>query len=149
MTETQEAQGRPEVEGVDGSKPSKSALRWAARYAKETGKTVHAIIAWERPIMFAGELPAGLDEDFAADARAMLISAVGETLGPTPAVKIRSSTFEGHAAAVLVREARGADILAVGNRGLSPIIELMLGSVSLHCVTHAPCPVTVVRKSPE
>ncbi|MGE5287648.1 MAG: universal stress protein [Micromonosporaceae bacterium] len=35
------------VVGVDGSAPSKDALRWAARYAELTGAAVHALIAWQ------------------------------------------------------------------------------------------------------
>lgn len=146
MTETRDTRDRTEVlVGVDGSEPSQSALRWAARYAKAVGETVHAVIAWEPPAMFGLEMPAGIDVDFAADALAVLTNAVEATLGPSPEVKIRTSVLKGHPALVLLREAQGADILAVGNRGHSTLAGLMLGSVSLHCVSHAPCPVVVAR----
>jgi nucleotide-binding universal stress UspA family protein len=146
MSERQGTSTRREVVvGVDGSEPSKNALRWAARYAKAVGETVHAVIAWETPTMFGLELPAGLDVDFAAEALSVLTKAVETALGPSPEVKIHTSAVQGHPAVVLVREAHGADILALGNRGHSTLTGIMLGSVSLHCVSHAPCPVVVAR----
>ena len=39
----------------------------------------------------------------------------------------------------------GADLIVVGNRGLSPIKELLLGSVSDGIARHAKVPVTIVR----
>ncbi|WP_214369134.1 universal stress protein [Pseudonocardia sp. H11422] len=148
MTETRDTPDRAAVlVGVDGSEPSKSALRWAVRYAKAMGETVHAVTAWEPPTMFGLEVPVGLDVDFAADALTVLTNTVDATLGPNPEVKIRTSVFEGHPALVLVREAQGADILAVGHRGRSAFAAITLGSVSLHCVSHAPCPVVVARKA--
>jgi len=43
--------------------------------------------------------------------------------------------------------AQRSDLLVVGSRGLSTVQRLMLGSVSSALVTHAPCPVLVVRPS--
>ncbi len=42
----------------------------------------------------------------------------------------------------------GADLLVVGSRGLSTAKRILLGSVSTALVTHAPCPVLVVRPKP-
>jgi len=52
---------------------------------------------------------------------------------------------EGHASQVLTETAEGADLLVVGSRGHGGFTGLLLGSVSEHVVTHAPCPVVVVR----
>jgi nucleotide-binding universal stress UspA family protein len=46
----------------------------------------------------------------------------------------------------LVEAARDADLLVVGSRGRGGWKALLLGSVSMHCVTHAPGPVVVVRE---
>ena len=52
-------------------------------------------------------------------------------------------------AQVLLRESAGARLLVVGSRSHNPLQGLALGSVALACVTTAPCPVLVVRPSPE
>jgi nucleotide-binding universal stress UspA family protein len=146
MTATRDTAGRTEVVvGVDGSESSKSALRWAARYANAMGKTVHAVIAWQPPTMFGMEVPAGVDVDFAADALTVATNAVEAALDPHDKAQVRISVFQGHPALVLVREARGADVLAVGNRGRNTFAQVMLGSVTLHCLSRAPCPVVVAR----
>jgi nucleotide-binding universal stress UspA family protein len=53
----------------------------------------------------------------------------------------------GHPAMVLVNESEAADLLVVGNRGHGAFHGMLLGSVSIHCVTNATCPVLVVRSS--
>lgn len=52
-----------------------------------------------------------------------------------------------HPSAALLRLAHGADLLVVGSRGLGGFAGVLMGSVSLQCVHHAPCPVLVVRPS--
>jgi nucleotide-binding universal stress UspA family protein len=37
------------------------------------------------------------------------------------------------------------DLIVVGNRGMSAIKELALGSISEHVLSHAPCPVVLTR----
>jgi len=51
----------------------------------------------------------------------------------------------GPAAARLLQEAEGADLLVVGSRGLGGFRDLLLGSVSQHCLHHAGVPVAVVH----
>ena len=52
--------------------------------------------------------------------------------------------LEGHPVAVLLDQAAGAGPLMVGSRGHAAFTGMLLGSVSSHCVSHAPCPVVVV-----
>ena len=47
-----------------------------------------------------------------------------------------------------MRESHGADLLVVGSRGHGGFHNMLLGSTSIQCATHATCPVTVVH-SPE
>jgi nucleotide-binding universal stress UspA family protein len=56
----------------------------------------------------------------------------------------RIVVVEGHPAQVPLRAAGGAQLLVVGSRGHGTFAGIMLGSVSQHCVQHAPCPVVVV-----
>jgi nucleotide-binding universal stress UspA family protein len=62
---------------------------------------------------------------------------------------VRSAVPEGVIVDEVVAQvkAQGTDLLIVGSRGLSTVQRLMLGSVSSALVTHAPCPVLVVRPS--
>ena len=59
-------------------------------------------------------------------------------------VEVRPHVVEGRAAQVLVDASEGADLLVVGSQGHGGFAAA-LGSVSQHCVSHAPCPVVVVR----
>ena len=56
-------QERRIVVGVDGSEPSKLALRWAIRQAKLTGASVDAVIAWWFPSTYGwAPYPHGLPD---------------------------------------------------------------------------------------
>jgi nucleotide-binding universal stress UspA family protein len=46
---------------------------------------------------------------------------------------------------VLIDESRGQSLLVVGHRGHGGFTEMLTGSVAIHCVSHAACPVVVVR----
>ena len=80
-----------------------------------------------------------------AEARKVLDSAVGDLQKAHPQVEIRSSVVEGIPAHVLVEASNDADLLVVGSRGHGEVAGLLIGSVSEHCVTHAHCPVLVMR----
>lgn len=134
------------VVGVDGSPSSMKALRWAVRQAGLTGAEVEAVTAWSYPAGY-GMAPLVGDEavDFEGDAGKILAEAIAEVSGDAPGVAITSSVVEGHAADVLLRMAKGADLLVVGSRGHGGFAGMLLGSVSQHCVQHARCPVLVLR----
>jgi nucleotide-binding universal stress UspA family protein len=135
------------VVGVDGSDPSLSALRWAVRHARLTGSHVEAVTAWQYPVLYTWE-PEGIDADFETTARAMLAKAVAGARAQEPDVGVRAQVAEGHPAEVLVRAADGADLLVLGCRGRGTFPTALVGSVSLHCVLRAPCPVLVHRAHP-
>jgi len=69
-----------------------------------------------------------------------------EALG-LPEDRVRTEVQVGEPAEEIVDLARldGYDLIVVGSRGLSPVKELLLGSVSHRVVHTAPCPVMVVR----
>ncbi|MFD5432959.1 universal stress protein [Kitasatospora sp. NPDC127067] len=133
------------VVGVDGSPTSRSALTWAARQAGLTGDSVDAVIAWQYPVGYGAPSAAVPNFDFAGNARQALAGAVTEAAAESPQVEIRQHVVQGHPAAALLEAAESADPLVVGNRGHGGFTEALLGSVSQHCVHHAPCPVVVVR----
>jgi nucleotide-binding universal stress UspA family protein len=133
------------VAGVDGSPSSKAALVWAVRQAELTGAVVEAVIAWWYPSGYGLAPAADGVVDFEGDAGKTLAEAIAEVSGVAPDVMVSPRVIEGHPAGVLLREARGADLLVVGSRGHGGFAAALLGSVSQHCVQHAPCPVVVVR----
>ena len=46
---------------------------------------------------------------------------------------------------MLIEESRQADLLVVGSRGHGAFTGMLTGSISVHVVNHAECPVVVVR----
>ena len=137
-----EEQQRRIVVGVDGSAWSKAALAWAVRQAELTGAVVEAVTAWELPAT------SGLDPhlylDYPAAAAKMLAGAIA---GAGGRATVHPQVIPGHPAEVLVGASAGAELLVVGSRGHGGFLGALLGSVSLHCLHHAHCPVVVVRGS--
>ncbi len=138
------------VVGVDGSAESVAALRWAARYAAATGARVRAMLAWHYPTA-AGEAPVGvapepIRKETEAEMHETLDAAVGKAYAGQEARAEKSIAY-GHPAQVLIEASREADLLVVGSHGHGTFTGMVLGSVSIHCVTSAFCPVVVVRGS--
>ncbi|WP_030565031.1 universal stress protein [Streptomyces aureocirculatus] len=141
---TQAGERRRIVVGVDGSPPSRAALRWAVRQARVTSSVVESLIAWDYPTT-AGWPPLPLPDDFESTFGKTLSEAVAQVTKDEPGVEIRQAVIDGNAAKALITAAQGADLLVVGNRGHGAFTQALLGSVSQHCVHLAPCPVVVVR----
>lgn len=131
------------VAGVDGSESSKAALAWAVRQAELTGAVVEAVIAWPLPATF-GLIPLRHmgSLNTALKTLADSVSSIG-----APA-EVGSRVMVGRAATVLVKASSGADLLVLGSRGRGAFTGTLLGSVGVHCVRHARCPVVVIRGTP-
>ena len=137
------------VVGVDGSPGSKTALRWAMDQARLTGATVQAVISWQDPAQYGtayGWTAATFEGDtFATTMAKVLDETVAEVSAQLPhPVTVLPQVVEGHPAESLLHAAAGAQLLVVGSRGHGTFAGIILGSVSQHCVQHAPCPVVVV-----
>ncbi|MGA5822032.1 universal stress protein [Kitasatospora sp. NPDC094028] len=133
------------VVGVDGSPASVDALRWAVGQARSRGAVVEALTAWQYPVATGWPVPVMEFEDLSGSYRKILDDCVREVAGTDPAVEVRALVVEGGAVQCLLDTARGAELLVVGSRGHGGFAGALLGSVSQHCVQHAPCPVVVVR----
>lgn len=129
------------VVGVDGSPSCSAALEWAADYAELTGKRLQAVIAWHFPASAGWTVDAG---DVASAAHDAIHEALKPIAQRHPDLDIEPVVEEGIAAPVLLDSARTADLLVVGSRGHGAFAGMLLGSVSMHCVHHARCPVVVV-----
>jgi nucleotide-binding universal stress UspA family protein len=134
------------VVGVDGSAQSKGALEWAADEAQRRRASLTVVMVWENPNrdMWIPRIQRGEDRPLLLTERA-LDRVVEAVLGPRPRVPVEKVAVEGPAAKVLVERAKDAEMLVVGSRGRGGFGGVVLGSVSLHCASHARCPVVVVR----
>jgi len=139
--------------GVDGSEKSTAALRWAAALAAQVGATIEVVTAWQTPFPTVELLAIGFKLDLTElnewpeqialyRNQKSIAAAYGE---PSPAGVTRS-VLEGYPALLLVEMSKKFDLLVLGNRGHSPVVETLLGSVSAHCLAHAHCPVVVVKE---
>jgi nucleotide-binding universal stress UspA family protein len=136
------------VVGVDGSESSIRALRWAARQAKWMEATLEVVTAWtfpERPAPLGIVPHVPWPDELMAEAWDKLDEVIGDVLSDTSKERVHAQIIRGSAASVLRDVAHDADLLVVGSRGLGAFMDLLLGSVSEHCVRHANCPVVVVR----
>jgi nucleotide-binding universal stress UspA family protein len=137
------------VVGVDGSTESISAVKWAARYAAATGAAVKAVLCWHYPAAVGtapvGKAPKAITDEVRAEMQEHLDKALTEGFGTASPSRVQPEIAYGHPAEVLVGESQHADLLVVGNRGHGKFTGMLAGSVSMHCVTHAACPVVVVR----
>jgi len=149
---TSDGAGPRVVVGVDGSAQSVEALRWAAAYAAATGASIEAVMSWHFPTAAGVVPPAIASQPITDEVRASMLEALDKTLvavfGPATPPSVQARVTYGHPAVVLVEESRNADLLVVGNRGQGAFAGMLTGSVSIHCVNNAYCPVVVVRGAP-
>jgi nucleotide-binding universal stress UspA family protein len=139
------------VVGVDNSDGAKAALRFALEEARLRRASLRAVHAWRfasigapgveagAPPLFGVEL-ADLQRSVEASFEASLREAIPDPGG----IDVERRIVEGTAAAALVEESRGADLLVVGSRGLGGFRGLLLGSVGQQVAHHAACPVVIV-----
>jgi nucleotide-binding universal stress UspA family protein len=137
------------VVGVDGSQPSKNALRWARFLADATHSDLVAVNAWQPFASYgwagAGWTPVPGEWDPSLSAEKVLTETVDEVFGEERPRNLTLSTREGYAAHVLIEASATATMVVVGSRGHGGFAGLLLGSVSAACSEHATCPVLVVH----
>lgn len=125
--------------GVDGSEAGERALAWAATEAARSGALLEVHTAYEPGYEFA------TPEDIRRSMERTIEAARERVAEIAPQVTVTSCVHEQSPAAALIEASHGAHLLVVGTRGLGGFKGLLLGSVSQQCVSHALCPVTVVR----
>jgi nucleotide-binding universal stress UspA family protein len=140
------------VVGTDGSETAAKAVREAAELARTVGASIELVCAYEpvpsqRLRQEARDVPQDLQwmvnprEDVEATLREA--SEVVEAAG----VPVTGYAREGDPAdAILdVAEERGADLIVVGNKGMTGAKRFLLGSVPNKVSHHAPCSVLIIR----
>lgn len=137
------------VVGVDGSGQSKAALCWAAYHAASAKAPLRVMVAWRMPTDYGWTVPIPDQWDPEAEAQRMLERTVKEALGSHTPPDVTLSVVEGPPAKVLTGASDGASLVVVGSRGRGGFAGMLLGSVSAYVVSHARCPVVVVRDGSE
>lgn len=135
------------VVGIDGSEESRAALRFAIEEARLHGARIRAVSTWHVPTAtyMGGPAPLGnAAKELEAETRRMAESVVSES--ESSGVEIEAVIGQGLAAPTLLAEAKKADLLVVGSRGLGGFRGLLLGSVSQQCALHSPCPIVIVPR---
>lgn len=140
---------------VDGSDASISAVAATAALPMQPGSRIEVVSVV--PDTFAPEgspwpnvirVDPPTDRDRVLDDVALRLMDIADRLrADERTVTVR--VLDGRPATEIVREAGrfGADLIAMGARGLSTVRRLLVGSVSSEVVDHAPCPVLVARRA--
>ena len=140
------------VVGTDGSETAREAVREATELAKQTGASLDVVSAFQpvppsRLREERREAPRDIEHEVNPheDVDAILAEAAREVEGS--GVNVRTFAREGEPAdAILdVAEEENADLIVVGNKGMTGAKRFLLGSVPNKVSHHAPCSVLIVR----
>ena len=140
------------VVGTDGSQTAGEAVREAVELAKAVGARIDLVSAYEpvagqRLREEARQAPEDLQwmVNPREDVEATLRDAAERVEGA--GVEVSTYAREGDPAdAILdVAEERGADLIVVGNKGMTGAKRFLLGSVPNKVSHHAPCSVMIIR----
>jgi nucleotide-binding universal stress UspA family protein len=140
------------VVGTDGSETAGEAVEQAIALAASVGASIELVCAYEpvpsqRLRVEAREAPRDLEWTInpREDVDAVLSEAADRARAA--GVKVTPYAREGDPAdAILdVAEERGADLIVVGNKGMTGAKRFLLGSVPNKVSHHAPCSVLIIR----
>ena len=109
------------------------------------------MLAWHYPTAAAqppvGHAPEAVTKQVEDQEAAILGEAIGKVATDAPGADVHAVVRYGHPAGVLIEESGHTDVLVVVRRGHGGFLGTHIGSVSLHCVNAARCPVVVVVHS--
>jgi nucleotide-binding universal stress UspA family protein len=129
------------VVGTDGSDTAKEAVRQAVELARSVGAELLFVSAYDAPA----------DAQWRVSAREDVASllADAEQAAQDAGVAVQTFPRQGDPAdAILdVAEERDADLIVVGNKGMTGAKRFLLGSVPNRVSHHAPCSVLIIRTS--
>jgi nucleotide-binding universal stress UspA family protein len=142
------------VVGTDGSATAAVAVDHATRLAKSTGATLEIVsafepVASERLKEEISEIPGDVAHAVGPreDVNTLLEGAAAQGRGEGVTVNTHSREGDPADAILDVAEATGADLVVVGNKGMTGARRFLLGSVPNKVSHHAPCGVYIVRTS--
>jgi nucleotide-binding universal stress UspA family protein len=142
------------VVGTDGSETAREAVRQAVALARQLGARLEIVSAYEpvsrgRLREEAQQVPSDLQ--WIVNPREDVDATLREAAEEAKAAGVENETYarQGDPAdAILdVAEERGADLIVVGNKGMTGAKRFLLGSVPNKISHHAPCSVLIIRTS--
>jgi nucleotide-binding universal stress UspA family protein len=139
------------VVGTDGSDTAKVAVEQAADLAKNHGSELHLVMSASgvSETRLREERQGAPDDVQHAinpneDIEAQL-KAVAESLGDDLTIKTHSKQGDPSEAIIEVASQNDADLIVVGNKGMTGAKRFFLGAVPNKVSHHAPCSVLIVR----
>jgi nucleotide-binding universal stress UspA family protein len=126
--------------GVDDSPGGRAALAWAVAEARQWDARLEVVLAWSYLVQPTAEFRPDFDEAAAVEVLDGILATHDLT-----GIEVERTIVNELPARALLRAAADADLMVVGARGFGGFAGLLLGSVSQQVVTHAACPVVVIR----
>ena len=132
---------------VDGSEHAQHAAKTAGDLARAVkAKDLRIVVAYEPVPSYLGE--PNLGQAIAARTKEAeeILQKAQNVIGSVPA-EINTEIIEGSIAEAILEVAttHKSDVIVMGSRGLGRLVGALLGSNSQKVVSHAPCPVLIVR----
>lgn len=137
----------PVVVGVDGSPTSEAAIKFAIEVAGVRGATLVAVHAWRDSRPTLSDVSPIDHARLAESERALLAEQLAGWRDRFPDVEVIPAVEQGGATQALLAHGQQAQLLVVGSRGRGGFAGMVLGSTSHSLITHALCPVVVVRSN--
>ncbi|MDO5099122.1 MAG: universal stress protein [Corynebacterium sp.] len=137
------------VVAVDGSDASKNAVRWAANTAAKRDVPLRIAASYTMPQFLYAEgmvPPQELFDELKNETEHTIEEARQIALEVAPDLKIAYTIAEGTPIDMLLEMSKTVTMIVMGSRGLGGLSGMVMGSVSAAVVSHAKCPVVVVRE---
>ena len=140
------------VVGTDGSETASEAVKQAADLAKATGAVLHVVSAYEpvprdRLREESAEVPGDVAHSVGPREDVNQVLDGAARTAKQAGVETQTHRREGEPADALldVAEEVKADVIVVGNKGMTGAKRFLLGSVPNKVSHHSPCGVWIVR----
>jgi nucleotide-binding universal stress UspA family protein len=132
---------------VDGSEHALRAAQKAAELARQMKSVeLRVVVAYDPIPLYLGEPNMQIAiTNRKGDAEEVMKQAIAE-IGEVPC-EVHTEILEGSPAEAIIEVANSSksDLIVMGSRGLGRLAGLLLGSTSQKVVSHAPCPVLIIR----
>jgi nucleotide-binding universal stress UspA family protein len=140
------------VVGTDGSETAAEAVRHAIGLAKLTGATLGVVSAYEPVSAYrlreeSGEIPGDIAHSVGPREDVNVILEAAAARAGEAGIEVQTHPREGDPADAILQVAdeTSADLVVVGNKGMTGARRFLLGSVPNKISHHARCGVYIVR----